>query len=111
MSSKSDKSIRFHGDVGERIRKAREMRLYSQAKLSRRSGLSQSHVSRIEAGERAASIYAIARIADALQVSTDYLIGVLAGAGAGISLKAPDDDPRDPRNVADDSSSPNSLFT
>jgi len=66
--------IKFHGNVGKRIRKAREMRLYSQAKLSRRSGLSQSQISRIEAGERAASLYSITKIASALQVNPDYLI-------------------------------------
>ena len=65
---------KFHENIGERIKKAREMRMYSQAKLSRRSGLSQSQISRIEAGKRAASLYSITKIANALQVSPDDLI-------------------------------------
>ena len=70
----NDELMKFHGNVGERIRKTRKARLYSQAKLSRRSGLSQSQLSRIETGERHASLYSITKIADALQVSPDYLI-------------------------------------
>lgn len=66
--------IRFHGRIGERIRKVREARLCSQKKLSQRSGLSQSQLSRIEAGERAASLYSLTKIAGALRVSPGYLI-------------------------------------
>ena len=66
--------IKFHGRIGERIRKVREARLCSQKALSQRSGLSQSQVSRIEAGERAASLYSLTKIADALRVSAGFLI-------------------------------------
>ncbi|MCL1876349.1 MAG: helix-turn-helix domain-containing protein [Synergistaceae bacterium] len=66
--------IKFHGRIGERIKKVREARLCSQKQLSRRSGLSQSQLSRIEAGERAASLFSLSRIADALRVSPGYLM-------------------------------------
>jgi transcriptional regulator with XRE-family HTH domain len=77
MSSKrrdEKELIRFHGRIGERIRRVREVRLCSQKQLSQRSGLSQSQLSRIEAGERAASLYSLTKIADALRVSPGYLM-------------------------------------
>ena len=52
----------------------REMRMCSQKQVSQLSGLSQSQISRIEAGERAASLYALSRIAKALRVSPGYLM-------------------------------------
>jgi transcriptional regulator with XRE-family HTH domain len=66
--------VKFHGRIGERIRKVREARLCSQKQLSLRSGLSQSQLSRIEAGERAASLFSLSRIADALRVSAGFLM-------------------------------------
>jgi transcriptional regulator with XRE-family HTH domain len=66
--------VRFHGRIGERIRKVREAHLCSQKQLSQRSGLSQSQLSRIEAGERAASLYSLSRIAGALRVTAGYLM-------------------------------------
>ena len=66
--------VKFHGRVGEKIRKVREARLCSQKLLSQRSGLSQSQLSRIEAGERAASLFSLNKIADALRVSPGYLM-------------------------------------
>lgn len=66
--------VKFHGRIGERIKKVREARLCSQKQLSQRSGLSQSQVSRIEAGERAASLFSLTKIADALRVTPGFLM-------------------------------------
>jgi len=66
--------VKFHGRIGERIRKAREERLCSQKKLSQISGLSQSQISRIESGERAVSLYSLIKISLALHVNPGYLI-------------------------------------
>ena len=66
--------IKFHGDIGDRIKKVRQSRLFSQKLLSQRCGLSQSQLSRIEAGERAASLYSLSKIASALNVTPGYLI-------------------------------------
>ena len=66
--------IRLHGRIGERIRKVREARLCSQKQVSQRSGLSQSQLSRIEAGERAASLYSLTKIANALRVTPGFLM-------------------------------------
>ena len=73
-SMKENELARFHGRIGERIRYVRETRLCSQKQLSQRSGLSQSQLSRIEAGERAASLYSLSKIAGALRVSPGYLM-------------------------------------
>ena len=66
--------VKFHGRIGEKIKSVREARLCSQKTLSQRSGLSQSQLSRIEAGERAASLYSLNKIADALRVTPGYLM-------------------------------------
>ncbi|MCL2147004.1 MAG: helix-turn-helix domain-containing protein [Synergistaceae bacterium] len=65
---------KFHGRIGERIKNIRQSRLCSQKQLSQRSGLSQSQLSRIEAGERAASLYSLSKIASALRVTPGYLM-------------------------------------
>ena len=66
--------IRFHGRIGENIKEAREALLCSQKEISELSGISQSQLSRIEAGERGASLYRLAKIAEALKVSPGDLI-------------------------------------
>jgi len=67
--------IKFYGAIGERIKQVRERRQYSQSKLSECSGVSQSQISRIEAGERMASVCMLVKIATALRVSIAYFVG------------------------------------
>ena len=62
--------------LGGRIRKARERYGMSQAELSRRVGISKNSMNMIELNKTpdpAASI--VKAVADALRVSTDYLLG------------------------------------
>jgi transcriptional regulator with XRE-family HTH domain len=59
----------------ERLRQARELRRLSQAELASRAELQPSAVSHFETGTRRPSFDNLRRLADALQVSTDYLIG------------------------------------
>lgn len=70
----TSEAVKFYGYVGERIRTMREARDCSQGRLSRLTGLSQSQLSRIEAGERAASLLALRKIAKALRISPGYLM-------------------------------------
>jgi transcriptional regulator with XRE-family HTH domain len=58
-----------------RLREARELRQYSQAKLGQLASLPPSHISHFETGERRPSFHNLIRLADALEVSTDYLLG------------------------------------
>ena len=69
-----------------RLRAAREKRDLSQGDLAKRAGLQPSAVSHFETGSRKPSFDNLRRLADALKVSTDYLLGrvseedALAGA-------------------------------
>lgn len=70
----------------ERLLAAREKRGLSQEGLSKRSGLQASAISHFETGTRKPSFDNLRRLADALDVTTDYLLGrvtdteALAGA-------------------------------
>ncbi len=57
-----------------RLRAAREGRKLSQTELAQRTGLQPSAVSHFEAGRRAPSFDNLKRLANALDVTTDYLL-------------------------------------
>jgi transcriptional regulator with XRE-family HTH domain len=59
----------------ERLRKAREHRGLSQGDLAQRTGLQPSAISHFETGTRKPSFDNLRRLADALEVTTDYLLG------------------------------------
>lgn len=59
----------------ERLRNARNNRGLSQAELAQRAGLEPSAVSHFEAGRRQPSFHNLRKLADALGVTTDYLLG------------------------------------
>lgn len=59
----------------KRLREARELRAINQEDLARKSGLQPSAVSHFETGTRKPSFDNLRRLADALEVTTDYLIG------------------------------------
>ncbi|MBI3098417.1 MAG: helix-turn-helix transcriptional regulator [Planctomycetes bacterium] len=59
----------------ERLRRAREARGLSQTELAERTGLQPSAISHFESGRRAPSFDNLKRLANALDVSTDYLFG------------------------------------
>jgi transcriptional regulator with XRE-family HTH domain len=59
----------------ELLRRAREDKRLSQTDLAERTGLQPSAVSHFETGKRAPSFENLKRLADALAVSVDYLLG------------------------------------
>jgi transcriptional regulator with XRE-family HTH domain len=59
----------------QRLREAREMRGLSQAELGTKTGLQPAAVSHFETGARRPSFDNLRRLAVALEVSTDYLLG------------------------------------
>ena len=71
MSMSTEKSRIFQ----ERLRDAREYRGLSQGDLAERADLPSSSVSHFETGTRKPSFDNLRRLADALRVSTDYLLG------------------------------------
>ena len=65
----------MHGNFPERLRAARELKGLSQTELAVRAGLQPSAVSHFETGRRQPSFDNLRRLADALTVSIDYLLG------------------------------------
>lgn len=59
----------------DQLRAAREKRELSQSELATRTGLQPSAVSHFETGKRSPSFDNLKRLADALGVSVDYLLG------------------------------------
>jgi transcriptional regulator with XRE-family HTH domain len=60
---------------GERLRKAREDRGLSQGELGQKAGLQPSAISHFESGRRSPSFDNLRRLADALSVTLDFLLG------------------------------------
>ncbi len=60
--------------LGNRIRVAREKKGITQEELADRVNISPSHISVIERGVKTARIDTVARIANELDVSADYLL-------------------------------------
>jgi transcriptional regulator with XRE-family HTH domain len=62
-------------DFAARLRAARELRSLSQSELAVRANLQPSAISHFEIGARSPSFDNLKRVADALDVTTDYLVG------------------------------------
>lgn len=60
---------------GQKLKTARELRGLNQEQLADRSGLQASAISHFETGNRKPSFENLKKLADALGVSTDYLLG------------------------------------
>ena len=59
----------------ERLRAAREMRSLSQADLAAKTGLPPSSIAHFEGGKRKPSFDNLRKLSEALEVTTDYLLG------------------------------------
>ena len=59
----------------ERLQSLRKDKGISQTRLGLEAGISQFAISKIEKGERAASIEVLYSLADYFNVSIDYLVG------------------------------------
>ena len=68
----------------QRLRCARESRRFTQVTLAKRAGVHPATMSHFEAGRRAPSLKSLLRLAEALNVTTDYLLGCpVASAATG----------------------------
>ena len=63
------------GDFPERLRYVREVRQLSQVELAQKTKMPSTSISHLEAGSRKPSFDNLRRLAVALEVSTDYLLG------------------------------------
>ena len=59
----------------KRLKEVRELRGLNQAELAKKAGMQATAISHFETGGRAPSFDNLRRLADALNVATDYLIG------------------------------------
>ncbi len=64
--------------LGPNLKSLRELRQLTQAELGRRAGMGSASVSHFETGQRAPSLESLVRLADALEVSVDVLLGRIA---------------------------------
>jgi transcriptional regulator with XRE-family HTH domain len=62
-------------NFSERLREIREMKKWNQDDLARRADLQPSAISHFENGRRHPSFDNLKRLADALNVTVDYLLG------------------------------------
>jgi transcriptional regulator with XRE-family HTH domain len=59
----------------QRLRAARDLRQWSQSDLATRAGMPPSSIAHFETGTRKPSFDTLKRLANALEVTTDYLLG------------------------------------
>lgn len=59
----------------ERLKSARELRGWSQSDLASRAKMPPSSIAHFESGSRKPSFDTLRRLANALEVTTDYLLG------------------------------------
>src|SRR5580693_7155679 len=68
-------------NFGERLRSTRESKGLSQAELGQKAGLQPSAISHFESGRRSPSFDNLRKLADALNVTIDHLLGRETASG------------------------------
>jgi len=63
-------------DLGQKVRRLRESRNWSQAELARKAGVTKSAISTYEVGIRTPSADVVCAFAKVFGVSADYLLGI-----------------------------------
>ena len=72
----------------DRLRAARKLRGLEQAQVAAKAGLPAASISHFEAGKRKPSFDNLRRLARALDVTTDYLLGNVEDVGLGAEGQA-----------------------
>lgn len=62
-------------EVGKRLRKLRKAKNFTQAGLSKKSGVTETTIARLERGEHTISTPTVKKLAKALGVQTNDIIG------------------------------------
>lgn len=71
--------------LSENLKKFREMRNVTQAELGKRADMGAASISHFETGQRVPSLESLVKLADALEVSIDSLLGRgWSGPGAAV---------------------------
>lgn len=76
VRKRSDEDRPLDAAIGERLARLRSKREMTQVELAKALGVSQAMLSRYEKGEVRLTAPAVVKIAKALKVSTDELLGV-----------------------------------
>lgn len=76
-------------DIGRRIRIQRRYLNITQGELANLIGVSPSYIGHLERGNRQASLETLVALANALDVSTDYLLSLSLERTALISTETP----------------------
>jgi transcriptional regulator with XRE-family HTH domain len=71
----SSSSAEIHQTLQARFRAFREMRGLTQGELGARAGMAAASISHFETGQRVPSLDSLVKLADALEVSVDALLG------------------------------------
>ena len=82
-------SMRTRELFRRRLRAARDLRELSQSELAARAGLQQAAVSHYESGSRRPSLANLRKLGEALEVTTDYLLGRCRDPGSPPSTDEP----------------------
>lgn len=61
--------------LASNLQSLREMRGLTQAEVGKRAGIAAASISHFETGQRAPSLESLVKLADALEVSVDVLLG------------------------------------
>jgi transcriptional regulator with XRE-family HTH domain len=69
--------MRARAFEGDRLRRERENRGFTQVELGTRIGTGPNQISRYENGQADPSLFQLKRLAKELQVTTDYLLGLV----------------------------------
>jgi len=64
-----------HDVFPERLKSARDMRKFTQAELGAKANLPSTSIAHFEAGSRKPSFANLRKLAETLEVKTDYLLG------------------------------------
>lgn len=75
MSSPKTMAREASVSFGERLQALREQRGLTQSELGKRAGMAAASVSHFETGQRSPSLDSLVKLADALEVTTDALLG------------------------------------
>ncbi len=67
----------------QRLKEARDLREWSQSQLGERAGMPSSSVAHFETGSRKPSFDTLRRLANALDVTTDFLLGRASNPSQG----------------------------
>lgn len=79
------KNLDSSHEFKERLKKARKIRGLGQSALAEKAGLPPSSISHFEGGGRKPSFENLRRLAIALEVTTDYLLGQVDEVGGAVA--------------------------